>query len=104
MRNHSLMAGLGLGLMMAALGVGLNVSATPAWSASDRTASDPAPQTITRTLKGDRSPLAAVPTGDRSAASAPAATVVPELPDGCEPVISSIGDSPLARMAGRCLS
>jgi hypothetical protein len=28
----------------------------------------------------------------------------PELLDGCEPVISTIGQSPLARIAGRCVS
>jgi hypothetical protein len=28
----------------------------------------------------------------------------PELLDGCEPVVSSIGQSPLAQIAGRCVS
>jgi hypothetical protein len=29
---------------------------------------------------------------------------MPELLDGCEPVISSIGQTPLAKVAGRCVS
>jgi hypothetical protein len=101
MKNHSFIAaGLGLALMMALLTIGLKISATPAWSASD-----PAPQSINRTLKGDRSPLLSGRTGDRSATGFPGdIVVVPELLDGCEPVISSIVDSPLARVAGSCQS
>ena len=88
MRNHFLIAaGLGLALTIAVLAVGLKISATPAWSASD-----PALQSVNRTLKGDRSPLMPALTGDRTATSFPGDTVVvPELLDGCEPVISSIG-------------
>lgn len=94
MRYHPFIAaGLGLALTMAILADELKISATPAWSASD-----PALQSISRTLKGDRSPLLPARTGDRIATSFPGDTVVvPELLDGCEPVISSIGDSPLAR-------
>ena len=100
MRNHFIAASLGLALVVAVLAVGLKIAATPAWSAND-----PALQSINRTLKGDRSPLLPARTGDRSVPSFPGDTVtVPELLDGCEPVISSIGDSPLARVAGSCLS
>jgi hypothetical protein len=101
MRNHSFIAAsLGLAFTMAVLAVGLKISATPAWSAGD-----PALQSINRTLKGDRLPLLPARAGDRSPASFPGETVaVPELLDGCEAVISSIGDSPLARVAGSCQS
>jgi hypothetical protein len=101
MQNHSfIVAGLGLALTMAALVVGLKIAAPPAWSASDM-----ALQSIDRTLKGDRSPLLPARTAVRTVISAPDdAVVVPELLDGCEPVISSIGDSPLARVAGSCQS
>jgi len=99
MRNHSFIAaGLGLAIAMAMLAVGLKIAATPAWSASDV-----ALKSINRTLKGDRPPLMPARTGDRTATSFPGDTVlVPELLDGCESVISSIGDSPLARVAGSC--
>jgi hypothetical protein len=101
MQNHSFIAAsLGLALTIAVLAVGMKILATPAWSASD-----PALQSVNRTLKGDRSPLLPAWTGNRSATSFPGdAVVVPELLDGCEPVISSIGDSPLARVAGSCQS
>jgi len=101
MRYHSFIgAGLGLALAMVILALGLKISATPAWSASD-----PALQSINRALKGDRSRLLPARTGDRSATSFRGdIVVVPELLDGCEPVISSIGNSLLARVAGSCLS
>ena len=99
MRNHSFItAGLGLALTLAVVAIGLKISATPAWSASDT-----ALQSINRTLKGDRSPLLPVRMGDRSATSLPVGPVaVQELLDGCEPVVSSILDSPLTRVAGGC--
>src|SRR5689334_4101764 len=100
MRNLFIAASLSLAFTVAALAVGLNISATPAWPASD-----PALQSINRMLKGDRSPLLAAWPAERSASSFPGDTVVvPELLDGCEPVISTIGDLPLARVAGSCQS
>src|SRR4051812_42913214 len=101
MRNYSFIAaGLGLAVTMAMLAVGLKIAATPAWSADNM-----ALQSINRTLKGDRSPLMPAARGDRTVTSFPGDTVVvPELLEGCEPVISSIGDSPLARVAGSCQS
>ena len=101
MQRHSfLAAGLGFALAIAVLVVGLKVSATPAWSASNL-----AVKSIDRTLKGDRSTLMPARTGTRSAISSQRDTViVPELLDGCEPVVSSIVDYPLARVAGSCQS
>jgi hypothetical protein len=101
MRNHSFtVAGFGLALAMATLAIGLKISATPAWSASA-----PASQSIDRTAKGDRSPLLPVRTGDLTANSFRGSTVVvPELLDGCEAVVSSIGDTPLSRIVGSCVS
>ena len=34
----------------------------------------------------------------------PAPAPKPKLLDGCEPVVSAIGRSPLAQIAGRCVS
>jgi hypothetical protein len=65
--------------------------------------------TFNRTLKGDRLPSA--PAVSRNAVNGPSEIKAPpqpasqsELLMGCEPVISQIGRSPLARVAGRCLS
>jgi hypothetical protein len=82
--------------------IGLEVSATTAAPSTDRTATS-----VNRTLKGDRLPL--VPGKSRNAVNGPIefkapATSRPELLDGCEPVVSSIGQSPLAQIAGRCVS
>ncbi len=106
MRIHSFIAaGVGSALAMVAL-AGLKIPATPAFSApatSAQSASEPAFQIVNRTLKGDRSLGASI--SDRGATSVPGdIVIVPELLDGCEPVISSIGNSPLARIAGSCLS
>jgi hypothetical protein len=35
---------------------------------------------------------------------APAPAPKPRLLDGCEPMVSAIGQSPLAQVAGRCVS
>jgi hypothetical protein len=82
--------------------IGLEVSATTAAPSTDRTATS-----VNRTLKGDRLPL--VPGKSRNAVNGPLelkapAASRPELLDGCEPVVSSIGQSPLAQIAGRCVS
>jgi hypothetical protein len=64
---------------------------------------------VNRTLKSDRMPLAS--TKSRNAVNDPAEITVPPAPapkprllDGCEPVVSAIGHSPLAQVPGRCVS
>jgi hypothetical protein len=104
MRRHSrylvgcCAAAVGLGFFL----VGLQVSATTSGPPSNQQSS------INRSLKGDRLlPLAG---NSRNAVNGPAdikaprPTTRPELPEGCEPVVSTIGQPPLARVAGRCLS
>jgi hypothetical protein len=108
MQNRQFIAaGLGSALAMIAL-AGLKVSATPLLSAAAMPAfstSEPALQRASRELKGDRSPLVRAPASDQSVTSVPRdVVVIPELLDGCEPVISSIGNSPLAQVAGSCVS
>ena len=105
--RHFIAAGLGSALALFAF-AGLKVSAAPAFSAaamSASSASAPASQISNYGLKSDRSALLRAPTGHQNVAGVPGAIVViPELPDGCEPVISSIGNSPLAQVARSCLS
>jgi len=73
-------------------GIELSV-ATAAWSEAAT-----AVEMVNRTAKADRLPLASViqmkflPAPDQ------------KLPDGCESLASSLVRSPLARIAGRCLS
>jgi len=83
----------------------LELSATSTASASF---SRSAPM-VNRTLKSDRLPLVSIKS--RNAVNGPfeikapqAPAAIPELLDGCEPVISSIGQTPLAKIAGRCVS
>ena len=55
--------------------------------------------------KGDRLPLISSTTSEQIEIVVPRAIVAaPELLEGCEPVISSIVNSPLTRVAGSCLS
>jgi hypothetical protein len=107
MKNrHFIAAGLGSALALIVC-AGLKVSATPVTSAAAAafSASDSAPQSSNRALKADRSPLVWVPVTDRGVTSVPRdIVVIPELLDGCEAVISSIGNSPLAQVAGSCVS
>jgi hypothetical protein len=104
MRRHSrlLVSCCGVTLAAASFLIGLEVSANTATTAVDQAA-----PVFNRTLKGDRLPL--VPVKSRNAVNGPfeikaPPAVKPELLDGCEPVVSSIGQTPLARIAGRCLS
>ena len=103
MRKHSAyLFGIGLALPMLALVAGLQVpivAASPQNPTTD----------INRTLKGDR--MQTVPSKSRNAVNGPleikapqSPAALPELLDGCEPVISSIGQTPLAKIAGRCVS
>jgi hypothetical protein len=108
MQNRQIIAaGLGSALALIVC-AGLKVSATPVTSAaamSAFSASESVPQRSNRVLKGDRSPLVQAPVSDRSITSVPRdIVVIPELLDGCEAVISSIGNSPLAQVAGSCVS
>lgn len=91
--------------------LGVNVSTTTA-----ATGGDAGLQSVNRSLKTDRLPmqpsfrLPTIPASksrrnagnevDPDTANAPR----PELLDGCEPLVSPIGQSPLAQVAGRCLS
>ena len=83
--------------------VGLEVSSTTAAPSIARSA-----PMVNRTLKSDRMPL--VSTKSRNAVNGPAVTAPPapapkpKLLDGCEPVVSQIGHSPLAQIPGRCVS
>ena len=83
--------------------LGLEISATTA--APSASIGQTAP-TVNRTLKADRLPL--VPSISRNAVNGPIETkrppARPQLLDGCEPVVSSIGQSPLAQIPGRCVS
>jgi hypothetical protein len=108
MQNRQIIAaGLGSALALIVC-AGLKVSAAPATSAaavSAFSASEPAPQSSNRALKGDRSPLVRAPASDQSMTRVPRDIVaVPELLDGCEAVVSSIDNSPLAQVAGSCVS
>ena len=82
--------------------IGLQVSATTAAPSAGQTS-----LTINRTLKSDRMPL--VPAITRNAVNGPVEPTAtpgpkPLLLDGCEPMVSAIGESPLAQIAGRCVS
>ena len=70
---------------------------------------DPSAQTVDRALKGDRLPLK--PASRLEVENQPVEWRVPrisipdsKLPDGCEAVVSSIANSELAHIAGRCVS
>src|SRR3954471_4548908 len=93
------------GFAVACFLIGLQVSATTAAPSAGQTS-----LTINRTLKSDRMPL--VPAITRNAVNGPVETNAPTatpgpkplLLDGCEPMVSAIGESPLAQIAGRCVS
>jgi hypothetical protein len=91
----------GAAFAIASFLIGLEVSSTTAAPSVDPTASS-----VNRTLKGDRMPL--IPGTSRNAVNGPFQIKAPKAPaellDGCEPVISSIGQTPLAKIAGRCVS
>ena len=102
MLRHSrfLVGCCGAAFAVASFLIGLKVSATTAAPAIDRSA-----PMVNRVLKGDRMPL--IPAKSRNAVNGPfemKAPPKPQLLDGCEPVISSIGQTPLAQIAGRCVS
>lgn len=91
--------------------LGVNVSTTTA-----ATGGNSGLQSVNRSLKTDRLPmqpsfrLPTIPAsksrrnaGNEFDLESPNAAR-PELLDGCEPLVSPIGQSPLAQVAGRCLS
>jgi hypothetical protein len=101
-RSKYLVPCCGAAFALASFLIGLEVSATTAASLGEQGA-----VVINRGLKGDRLPL--VPSVSRNAGSGPAEVQappapLPELLVGCEPIVSSIGQPPLARVAGRCVS
>lgn len=94
----------GAALAVACVFIGLEVSATTAAPSLGQSA-----PVVIRTLKSDRMPL--IPEKSRNAVNGPmqikappAPTPKPRLPDGCEPMVSAIGQSPLAQIPGRCVS
>jgi hypothetical protein len=104
MLRHSrfLVGCCGAAFAVASFLIGLEVSATTAAPSVDRAA-----PMVNRTLKGDR--MQFIPAKSRNAVNGPFEMQAPPAPrprllDGCEPVVSSIGQSPLAQIAGRCVS
>lgn len=104
MRRHSqyFVGCAGAAFALACFVMALEISAiTPAPSAEH------VGITFNRALKGDRLPLVGQ---SRNAVNGPSEIKAPppasqsELLIGCEPMISTIGRSPLARVAGRCVS
>ncbi len=112
-RAQFLVAGCGA---VFALAVGYFVLGVDVPTTTAAIGPDPVTQTVNRSAKADRLPmkpafrLPAIPAAKsrRNAGNeeiepnAPFAR--PELLDGCEPLVSPIGQSPLAQVAGRCLS
>ena len=85
------------------------ISGLVMFDSTARSMVDPSAQTVNRALKGDRLPLAPVsrPDAENQPAELRAlrtSTPNSRLPDGCEAVVSSIANSELAHIAGRCVS
>ena len=96
--SHYVVGACGLILAMVSIFVRLEISVATAWSGTA-----PAVEIVDRTGKGDRLPLA--PAFHRNAVNQPLEIdVLPTLIYGCEPLASSLTKSPLAQIAGRCLS
>ena len=104
MRRHFryFLACSGAALALASFLAGLEVSTTTAAPSVNQGIA-----TVNRTLKSDRLPRTTPNT--RNAINGPAETQAPRAPEprlleGCEPMVSAIGQPPLARVPGRCLS
>ena len=74
-----------------------------------RSGNEPSGETVNRILKGDRSPVAfriqATTAYRPRQSNTPLETASgSKLPVGCESLVSAFAHSPLARMAGRCVS
>ena len=96
----------GAAFAIAAFLIGLEVSVTTAAPSVGLARSV---SMVDRTLKGDRMPV--ISAKSRNAVNGPiemktplAPTPKPRLLDGCEPMVSAIGQSPLAQIPGRCVS
>ena len=93
--------GAGAAFAVACFLIGLEVSATTAAPSLGQNVT-----TVNRTLKSDR--MQVTPANSRNAVNGPieikAPAPKPRLLDGCEPMVSAIGQSPLAQVAGRCVS
>lgn len=94
----------GAAFVVASFLVGLEVSATTAAPSITQNTT-----TINRLLKGDRMPVVTPMSGKAlnlpvETKAPPAPSPKPRLLEGCEPMISAIGQSPLAQIAGRCIS
>jgi hypothetical protein len=108
--RSKLVAGcFGGAVAVASVLIGLEVSATSAASAVER--GTPAVHRtfpmVNRSLKSDRMPL--VPSDSRNTLNGPAGIKAPPITKpvlliGCEPVVSAIGQPPLSKVAGRCIS
>jgi hypothetical protein len=104
MRHHSgyLVGCCGAAFAVLSFVIGLEVSATTAAPSVERIA-----PVVNRTHKSDRMPV--LPAKSRNAVNGPFEMKAPpvskpQLLDGCEPMVSSIGQSPLAQIPGRCVS
>ena len=100
--SRYVVGGAGAAFAVACFLVGLEVSATTAAPSLGQNAT-----TVNRTLKSDR--MQVTPTNSRNAVNGPIEIKAPPAPkprllDGCEPMVSAIGQSPLAQVAGRCVS
>ena len=91
-------------LAIASIAVGIEVSVATAFSGAA-----PSVEIVNRAQKGNRLPL--VPALHQNAVSRLLEVNFPRIPapdqglaDGCEPVASPLTHSPLAQIAGRCLS
>src|SRR5262245_7021969 len=100
-RNSGYLVGFcGVAFAVASFVIGLEVSSTTAAPSIER-----ASPAVNRTNKADRLPL--VPVKSRNAVNGPfekAPAPKPRLLDGCEAMVSAIGQSPLAQIPGRCVS
>ena len=103
-RTQILVSGLGVSLAIVAVIVGLDATVATA-----RSRLEPSVQIVNRMQKGDRLPplsnshLNAV--SQRLKINAPRTpTLDSKLADGCEPIVSFLAHSELARIAGRCVS
>jgi hypothetical protein len=99
-----LVGGLAAALAILSIVIDLEVSVGAARSAVESSA-----EIVTRTRKGDRLPLppafyvnAVTKSREINVPRAPASDS--KLADGCESLVSSLAHSPLARVAGRCVS
>ena len=99
-----LVYGLGVSLAIVSIIMGLNASVATA-----RSRVEPSGQIVDRMQKGDRLPLLSKShlnaVSQRLKINAPRArTLDSKLADGCEPIVSILAHSELARIAGRCVS